>query len=115
MKTEKLVKTIKCDQCEKEVSDNGEKSFGKSHFYGWIHLSINNGSSYIGDLDKKTEFDFCSMECLNKFSSKKEPKTFPLAGERTENSFKPKTKIYDGMFNEIDKNGNVIFFTSKVY
>lgn len=69
MKTEKLVKTIKCDYCGKEVSDNGEISFGKSYFYGWIHLNINNDSAYIGDLNKNTEFDFCSMECLNSFLS----------------------------------------------
>lgn len=82
MKIEKLVKTIKCDQCPKEVSDNGDKYFGCSPFHDWMHLSITNGSSYVGEMNKQREFDFCSMKCLYEFSNSRIVKDgYPIKGD----------------------------------
>lgn len=53
-----------CDCCKKEVSDNGEMRFGGSAFDGWIHLNVVNGSTQLNELNKKSNFDFCSKECL---------------------------------------------------
>ena len=61
MKRQLTVRT--CDECGKEVSDDGSPMFGGAVDGGWLHVYISCGSTQITQLCKKHAFDFCSRKC----------------------------------------------------
>jgi hypothetical protein len=59
---------LKCDQCGKEISDDGQCWFGGHPFSGWFLVKQHSGSTRLEELHRKKEWDICSKKCLNEFS-----------------------------------------------
>jgi hypothetical protein len=55
---------LKCDQCGKEVSDDGCAWIGGHPFSGWLSVKEHGGSTQLAELQRKKEWDICSLECL---------------------------------------------------
>lgn len=61
------INTLICDNCRKEITNNGEVSYGGSWAGGWYHLSKWLGSTQLEELQKIRNWDFCSIKCLQEF------------------------------------------------
>jgi len=55
-----------CDHCGKKQVDDGKQLYGGSLFHSWCALHIENGSTSLEALAAKKDFDFCSIECMQK-------------------------------------------------
>jgi len=71
MKTNKNITILKCDQCGKEDSDNGDLYIGGNVFHRWITIKLYNSTSQLQNINIQQDYDFCSWECLIKFSKNK--------------------------------------------
>lgn len=60
-------KCYECDVCHKKVFDNGEMLIGGNQFKGFYHLTKENQSTMLDDLQEKRNWDFCSVKCLKEF------------------------------------------------
>jgi len=64
-KVKQHVETVTCDVCGATTSrDCDKQSFGGHPFGGWYHLEKQRGSTMIKELQKQTNWDFCSTNCL---------------------------------------------------
>jgi len=56
--------TTICDNCRKEVCDNGEMLIGGSYNGGFYHVGRVPRSTSLNELRRDNNWDFCSLKCL---------------------------------------------------
>jgi hypothetical protein len=62
------VNTLICDNCRQETTNNGEVSYGGNWAGGWYHLQREIRGTYIEELQKPSNWDFCSIKCLQEYT-----------------------------------------------
>ena len=61
-------KVLKCDVCGKTAEAEDTSYFGGHPWQGWFVLKERGGSTMLEELQRKKNWDICSVECLAKFS-----------------------------------------------
>jgi hypothetical protein len=64
---------LTCDNCGREVSDEGEISYGGHVHDGWYHLTRHGGSTALSELNRKRDWDLCGLKCLKAIQKELRP------------------------------------------
>lgn len=67
----KKQQVVICDECEEENVFSDEPCCGGHPLHGWVTVNIMNGSTMLSNLNKKSNFDFCGIECMVKHFSQR--------------------------------------------
>lgn len=62
-------KVLKCDVCGKTAEAEDVGYYGGHPFQGWFILNERGGSTMLEELQRKKNWDICSIGCLKKFTT----------------------------------------------